>query len=293
MPYYGVPVSTEGQEHVPSSVGPMTRNMESLCYISRLVAESKPWMLDPRCSPVPWNDAAFQEIQSRPLTIGLIIDDGVVKVHPPIERVLKEVVAKLESHGHEVVAWDASEHIEIVQILDLYYSADGGEDIRRDVAVAGEPFIPHVEALVNKGKPISVYEYWQLNRRRNAAQKKYMDKWNAARSPSGKPIDVLLTPTMPHTSLPHKGCRWVGYTKIWNVLDYPAVTFPVDKVRPDKDVLPETPYEPRNELDAWNWSKYDVNKMAGHPVNLQVVARKLEEEKALGAATLIEKIWRS
>ncbi|KAJ9301431.1 hypothetical protein DTO271G3_1566 [Paecilomyces variotii] len=293
MPYYGVPVSTEGQEHVPSSVGPMARCMDSLYYISRLVAESKPWTLDPRCSPVPWNDAAFRDIQSRPLTIGLIIDDGAVKVHPPIERALKELAAKLESHGHEIVAWDTSDHKECIEIMDLYYTADGGEDIRRDVAVAGEPFIPHVEALVNKGKAISVYEYWQLNRRRTTAQKRYMDKWNAARSPSGKPIDVLLTPTMPHTAVPHKGCRWVGYTKIWNFLDYSAITFPVDKVRPEKDALPEMPYEPRNQLDAWNWGLYDVNSMAGHPVNVQVVARKLEEEKALGAATLIEKIWRS
>lgn len=177
--------------------------------------------------------------------------------------------------------------------MDLYYTADGGEDIRRDVEAAGEPFIPHVEALVNRGKPISVYEYWQLNKRKVAAQKRYLDKWNAVRSPSGKPVDFLLAPTMPHTPVPHRCCRWVGYTKIWNFLDYPAVTFPIDKVRADKDRLPETKYKPRNELDAWNWNLYDLEKMAGHPVNLQVVGRKLEEEKVLGAATVIERIGRA
>lgn len=293
MPYYGVPVSTEGQEHVPSAVGPMARDLDSLCYISKLIVDSKPWTMDPRCTPLPWNEEAFQEIQLRPMAIGLILDDGVVRVHPPIERALLELSAKLKAAGHEIIPWDASEHLECIQIMDLYYTADGGEDIRRDVEAAGEPFIPHVEALVNRGKPISVYEYWQLNKRKVAAQKRYLDKWNAVRSPSGKPVDFLLAPTMPHTPVPHRCCRWVGYTKIWNFLDYPAVTFPIDKVRADKDRLPETKYKPRNELDAWNWNLYDLEKMAGHPVNLQVVGRKLEEEKVLGAATVIERIGRA
>ncbi|OOF91092.1 hypothetical protein ASPCADRAFT_211370 [Aspergillus carbonarius ITEM 5010] len=292
LPYHGVPVSTEGQEHVPSSVGPMARDLSSLCYISRLVANAQPWQLDPRCAPLPWNENSFQEIQSRPLVIGLILDDGVVKVHPPIERALRELSAKLEAQGHELVTWDVSDHLECIQLMDAFYTVDGGEDIRRDVEAAGEPYIPHVEALVNRGKPISVYEYWQLNRKKVALQKNYLDKWNAARSPSGRPIDVLLAPTMSHPAIPHRGLRWVGYTKIWNFLDYSAVTFPVDQVRAEVDELPAD-YQPRNQLDAWNWALYNAETMNGHPVNLQVIGKKLEEEKVLGAATVIEKIWRS
>jgi Asp-tRNA(Asn)/Glu-tRNA(Gln) amidotransferase A subunit family amidase len=176
--------------------------------------------------------------------------------------------------------------------MDRYYTVDGGEDVRRDVAIAGEPFIPHVESLVNRGKAISVYEYWQLNRERIDLQKRYLDKWNAARSLSGKPVDVLLSPTMPHVAVPHRHIRWVGYTKIWNLLDYPAVTFPVNEVQAGKDVLQQD-YQPKNELDAWNWNLYNAEAMDGHPVNVQVIGRKLDEERVLGAATVIEQIWRS
>ncbi|KAL4782294.1 amidase signature domain-containing protein [Aspergillus varians] len=292
LPYRGVPVSTEGQEHVPSAVGPMARDIKSLCYISRLMADSQPWQLDPKCPPLPWNGVVFENIQSRPLVIGLILDDGVVKVHPPIERTVRELAAKLEAKGHELVTWDTSDHLSCIDLMDRYYTVDGGEDVRRDIAVAGEPFIPHVEALVNRGEPISVYEYWQLNRERMDLQKKYLDKWNTARSPSGKPVDVLLSPTMPHTAVPHRGVRWVGYTKIWNLLDYPAVTFPVDEVRAEKDTA-RSDYPPRNELDAWNWNLYDAEAMNGHPVNVQVIGRKLDEERVLGAATVIEQIWRT
>ncbi|KAL6229697.1 hypothetical protein BDW75DRAFT_235002 [Aspergillus navahoensis] len=288
LPYCGVPVSTEGQEHVPSSVGPMARDINSICYITRLLVDSRPWNLDPRCAPLPWKESVFRDVHSRPLVVGLILDDGVVKVHPPIERAIRELAAKLEADGHELVAWDTSDHMSCISLMDRYYAVDGGEDVRRDVAVAGEPFIPHVEALVNRGKPISVYEYWQMNTERNDLQKKYLDKWNATRSPSGKPVDVLLSPTMPHVAVPHRSVRWVGYTKIWNLLDYPAITFPVDEVRAGKDVLPSD-YRPRNELDAWNWSLYDAKAMDGHPVNVQVIGKRLEEESVLGAATVIER----
>lgn len=259
--------------------------------MSRLIANSRPWDLDPRCAPLPWDESAFQEMQERPLVIGLIVDDGVVRVHPPIERALKELSTALEAHGHEILPWDTSDHAPAIELMDLYYTVDGGEDIRRDVRVAGEPYLPHVEALINRGKPISVFEYWQLNKRKVATQKRYLDKWTAARSASGRPVDVLLSPTMPHTTVPHRHIRWVGYTKIWNLLDYPALTFPVDRVRADRDYL-EQPYVPRNALDEWNWKLYDVERVEGYPVNLQIVGRRLEEEKVLGAATVVERIWK-
>ncbi|EER40580.1 acetamidase [Histoplasma capsulatum var. duboisii H88] len=293
FPYYGVPVSTEGQEHVPSSVGPMTRDLPSIIYVTKHLANSQPWTLDPRCAPLPWRDEMFTEIQSRPLLIGLIVDDGVVKVHPPIQRALHELSAKLQAAGHEVIPWNTDGHQECVDIMDAYYTVDGGEDIRNDVMAAGEPFLPHVEKLVNKGKAISVYQYWQLNRRKVAVQKGYLDKWNRTRAPSSnRTVDVLLTPTMPHVAVPHRCCRWVGYTKVWNFLDYTALTFPAGEVCKEKDKLPVTPYEPRNELDEWNWGLYDADSMAGYPVNLQIVGKKLEEEKVLGAAVVIEKVLR-
>ncbi|OGM41577.1 acetamidase [Aspergillus bombycis] len=291
LPYLGVPVSTEGQEHVPSSIGPMARDLASIAYVSRSVANAKPWELDPKCTPLPWNEDTFQEIQDRPMVVGLILDDGVVTIHPPIERALRELSAKIQAKGHEIVIWDASDHFEYIQLMDQYYTVDGGEDIRRDIAVAGEPFVPHVEALVTRSQAISVYEYWQLNKQKVALQKRYLDKWNAIRSPSGKPVDILLAPTTPHPAVPHRRLRWVGYTKIWNLLDYPAVTFPVDEVRVAVDSVQKT-YQPRNELDAWNWDLYDAKAMEGHPINVQVIGKKLNEEKVLGAATVIERIWR-
>ncbi|KAK3081151.1 hypothetical protein LTS18_009735 [Coniosporium uncinatum] len=291
LPYQGVSVSTEGQGHVPSAVGPMARSLSTLIDVMQNVVNARPWNLDPNVTPLAWQEEVFNEVQTRPLTIGLLIDDGVVKVHPPIERALRDLTDKLRSAGHEIVSWDCSGHKECIEIMDLFYSADGGEDIRREVEAGGEPFIPHVEALINRGKAISVYEYWQLNKRKIAAQQAYNKKWNATGgSQSGRVADVILMPTMPHVAVPHGRCRWVGYTKVWNLLDYTALSFPAGIVNGHLDTKPDEPYEPRNDLDEWNWSLYNPKTMHAHPVGLQLVARRFEEEKVLGIATVIKKL---
>lgn len=292
MSYVGVPVSTEGQQHVPSAIGPMTRSLSSLTIVTREVLNAKPWESDPAVTPKMWDDHSFHSVQSRPLTVGIMYDDGVVKVHPPVERTLYEMARLLKAAGHEVIEWDSSLHAECIKVMDQYYNADGGEDIRRDIAIGGEPMIPHVEALVNRAPEISVYEYWQLNKQKIALQKAYYDKWNARLAPSGRKVDVLLTPTMPHTALPHRGCRWVGYTKVWNFLDYPAVVFPAGKADKATDSILDESYVPRNEADEWNWSRYDAKTMHGHPVGLQIIARRFEEEKVLGVATICEDLLR-
>lgn len=57
--------------------------------------------------------------------------------------------------------------------------------------------------------------------------------WDSIGSPSGRPVDILLVPTMPHTAVPHGSCRWTGYTKLFNFLDYTALTFPAGKACKD------------------------------------------------------------
>lgn len=290
-------MSTEGQEHVPSVIGPMSRSIDSLVDVTKAVIDANPWDHDPKCSPIPWRPELFRGAQSRPLRIALMTDDGVVRTHPPVARVLEEVAEKLKRAGHDIVAWSPGTlHQECIDIMDQYYTADGCEDIRRDVEAAGEPFIPHVDALVHRGKPISVYSYWQLNKQKIAAQKRYLDLWKSTRSAkTGEEIDILMAPVMPHSAVPHRKCRWVGYTKVFNFVDYPSVVIPAGQVSKELDSGAASTmhtYQPRNPLDEWNWSLFDVDAMDGMPIGVQVVARRLHEETALGAAKAIDSILR-
>lgn len=176
----------DGQEHVPSVIGPMTRNLSSLTYIMKTVIDTTPWRKDPRCVAIPWRDVMYQEAQKRSLVVGMLLDDDVVRPHPLIKRVLRTLETKLKEAGHTVVPWDPADHKECIDLMDAYYTIDGGEDIRGDVLAGGEPFLPHVEVLVNRTPAITVHEYWRLNRRKLAAQKAYLDKRNAAEERTGQ-----------------------------------------------------------------------------------------------------------
>lgn len=313
MSYRGVMVTLDGQQHVPSAVGPMARSLTSLTLMTKLVIDAAPWTEDPQLPPIPWRDDLYRSLSTRPLVIGAMLDDGVVKVHPPIERIFCGLVAKLEASGHEVVQWDTSLNAKSIEIMvrdpvpepefirnpsqrlitnvqDEYYAADGGEDIRSAVAAGGEPFVPQIQAFVDRGRPISVYQYWQLNKRKVASQQAYHDMWDSIRSPSGRPVDVLLVPTMPHAAVPHGSCRWTGYTKLFNFLDYTALTFPAGKTSRDLDESYIRSYVPRNAHDVWNWGLKDIPAMDGLDVGLQIVGRRFEEEKVLGAALQIESL---
>ena len=205
---------------------------------------------------------------------------------------MQEAMTLLAKEGHELIPWTEDLHAECVEVMNLYYSADGGEDIRRDILAGGEPFIPHVENMLNWGKAISVYKYWQLNRRKVDLQQAYLKKWDAIRSPTtGRTVDALLMPAMPHSSVPHRACRWVGYTKVWNLLDYTALVLPGGKVE-TRDCEEPWNYPARSETDEWNAKVWDDNKtdMASMslPVGLQLVGRKLEEEKILAVAKVLD-----
>ncbi|GKU10381.1 amidase [Fusarium langsethiae] len=290
MTYRGVEVTLDGQQHVPSSVGPMARSLSSLTLVTKLAIEAEPWTIDPQLPPLPWKEAEFQHISKRPLVIGTLLDDGLVKVHPPVERIFRRLVERLKAAGHEIVEWDSSLHAECIEIMDKYYTSDGGEDIRTAVSAGGEPFVPHIQASVDRSKPISVHSYWQLNKRKVATQNAYHDMWNSVRSPSGKPVDILLVPTMPHTAVPHSTCRWTGYTKVFNFLDYTALTVPAGRADREADEKYIVEHEPRNEIDAWTWELYDASAMDGRAVGLQIVGRRFEEEKVLGAARQVEEL---
>jgi amidase len=85
---------------------------------------------------------------------------------------------------------------------------------------------------------------------------------------------------------------WPGYTEVWNFLDYSALALPVSCVSQDTDRIYPS-YQPRNAVDEWNWGLYDPERMHGHPVGVQIVGRRLEEEKVLAAARVFEDLLQS
>ncbi|KAK9468756.1 amidase signature domain-containing protein [Lipomyces arxii] len=296
IPYHNVPVTLDGQEHVPSVIGPMTRTLNSLLSITKTVIDNQPWLEDPKCIPIPWRQDEYDTImKKKKLIFGVMRDDGVVRVHPPVERTLNEAVEKLRAAGHEVVEWSQPDlHAELVPILNAFYIADGGYDVKHDVGKKGEPFMPYVEAMVNRGPGISIPEYWHQLVLKREFQTKYLEQWNKSGklTSTGEVIDFILAPGCPHTAVPCNKTNWVGYTRVWNGLDYSTTVFPVSTVDKAVDSLNEeqAAYVPRNDWDETNWGVYNSETMDGLPVNLQLVAGRLMEEKVLAGTKRVMEI---
>ena len=128
--------------------------------MERLLA-SYPWEQEPNSYPIHWRADLAKE-PGRKLKIGYYVDDGLVKVQPPHERAVKEVVALLDAAGHtsqlklpqaveasvyklrltdEVVEWDTSSHPEAHRLWTKAILADGGQSCNEMLAASEEPLV--------------------------------------------------------------------------------------------------------------------------------------------------------
>ncbi|KAF4460276.1 hypothetical protein FALBO_12941 [Fusarium albosuccineum] len=119
---------------------------------------------------------------------------------------------------------------------------------------------------------------------RDAYRARYAEAWSNTGKDS-REVDVILCPPSFGAATPHEKSRYWGYTSQWNLLDYPAVVFPVTKVDPVLDVK-DVNYAPKNDQDKAIYDMYSPDTFQNAPVSLQVVGRKQEDEKVL--ATLVE-----
>lgn len=85
---------------VPAVSGPMASSLESIELFFEALCNSEPWNIDPGLLPIPWR-TNIATPPSRPLKLGFIFDDGITKCQPPIERITRELAAKLKDAGHE------------------------------------------------------------------------------------------------------------------------------------------------------------------------------------------------
>lgn len=128
----------------------------------------------------------------------------------------------------------------------------------------------------------TITSLWTSQIRRDAYLAEYAELWNktsTSTGPNGEPegmVDVILCPVGPSSAPKLETAKWWGYTSQWNLLDYPALVFPVDKVDVEKDGR-KVAYEPRNEKDAYNWKLWEKFGAEGYkdaPISLQFVGRR-------------------
>ncbi|TAQ88359.1 hypothetical protein B7494_g3302 [Chlorociboria aeruginascens] len=246
FPHFDTKSGMAGQEAVVSVNGPMSKNLSDIKLFAKTVIDSTPWLIDPKCLPIPWRNIEAP----KKLKIGILWNDGVVNPTPPVKRALAETVLKLRAAGHEVVDWAPEGHIQAPDILAKMFFADGGKTIRNSIETSGEPWQDQMMGYANANE-IGVFDMWQIHRERNALCKMYLDRWNACDG-----LDAILSPTTPYTSVKHGDWLHVGYTCIWNILDYTSVSFPTGLFADEQLDLLASDEASFGELDTEIRAKY-------------------------------------
>ncbi|OAQ71710.1 amidase [Purpureocillium lilacinum] len=287
----GWEVTLTGQESIHAVTGPLGHNVEDLDLFQQVVTDAKPWLREPLLK-MPWQ-SQIEAMKGHKLTVGVMLWDEVVMPHPYITRVIKDVAKKLDAAGHEVVPFKPFDHKRAWEeiLLPLYFT-DGGLDIKQTLFAGNEPIFPAAKRLLDN--PIvqrrMVQEVWQFNKARDAYRVAYLRKWaeTAKETESGRPIDVLICPVAGLNGMPHDVMPWWGYAAQWNLLDYPCGVLPAGTVL-ESDEYPKG-YEPVNDLDRENMNLYDNKMYRDMPVAIQVVGPTHEDEKVLGAMSIIDEV---
>ncbi|KAK2027471.1 amidase [Colletotrichum zoysiae] len=273
---------TAGQESIRGVVGPLGQSVEDLDLFMGAVLAAEPWDTETTLVPVPWRQVNLD----KNITIGLMLDDGCVKPHPPVLRALQMAAEKLRKSGINVVDWEPYNHSHGWDIVSALYFPQGPKPYLDTFAESGEPTLPltlHAFGF-SRNEPLTVAENWELNYKRETYRRQYHDLMKK------KGVDFILCPAYVGAGVLQGGAKYWGYTSIWNILDQPAAILP-SGLKVDKNIdVREKAYKPRDEQDEYEWKAYDPDLFDGMPICLQLVGKHFHDEEVLQAARLLDTV---
>ncbi|KAH9059366.1 general amidase [Lactarius vividus] len=300
IPYEGSANSMEGQDSLPSVLGPISTDLGGIKLFMQAVIGQKPWLKDPLSMRKHWDGDGYRLVEhggGQKLTFGILWNDGLVVPHPPIIRALEMTRDVLIAAGHDVVDWKPYKHAELYDATMGIWAAGGQEEILAVTSQTGEPILKTMaETNTTEGttfigrKVISAFELFKIQKKRAVLRKEYLDHWQSTSlsTSTGRPVDAIISPVAPFPPPPHGQNKNAGYTMIWNVLDYPACVFPVTKVDPVLD-RPKPEHDFLSEEDRKIHELYDSPEtFKNAPVSLQLVGRSQEDEAVIAMTEIVK-----
>lgn len=301
IPYGGAVNSMEGQDSMPSVLGPLSGSIEGLKIFMEAVIKAEPWLRDPLTIRKHWNDEEYKLAdhgRGKDLCFAVMWDDGVVIPHPPVKRALEMTQKALIKAGHKVIDWTPLKHRELTGVAFDIWRSGSVEDFAITTSASGEPLIytmllddereTFLPSLRTQGG-LTAYQLWQVQRYKRDLRTEYMAHWNATSSQTGtgRPVDAIICPAAPYAAPRHGRNRYFGYTSAWSVLDYAASIFPVTSVDWHRDTK-QPPHQFIDGFDQEIYELYEPQAFQNAPVCLQLVGRTLEEEAVLVMTGIVD-----
>lgn len=217
--------------------GPIARSVADIDFVMReIVPRGEVFAND--CIPGYWPASIQQERRrKKKLRVGILLNDGLVTLLPPITKILEEVSRILEN--------SKIADIEVVDIptppvmkqcfanAGRLMSVDGGVPMLDLISSTGEPLVPSLKGTKRR-KPYTVEKLCALNAEREdieiSMRKALWSLPPSSASGHEGEVDAVVLPVAAHPVPRHDQYGCVSYTSLFNLLDYPAGTIPVRKM---------------------------------------------------------------
>lgn len=296
LPHSGLRGPHSGMDTILGVVGPLATCLADLNLFCSAILERQPWRREPQVLTLPWKTDLTTPQPDRKLRIGIMLDDGLCAVHPPISRAMNKATRALKAAGHTLLPWDPVLAKESVEVLFTACLQDCGEEYHEHMRISGEPAVPLLQWLLTERVPPKALstprEVWELNVQRDTIKSAALVQWEQL------DLDVLLCPGAPTLAPRHDQSRHWNYTSMWNVTDWPAVAFPVGKYSgveaPGEEAeMRYPPHPPRNPVEEHVFAEWSPESYRNAPVGLQLVGQRMQEEELLGCLRLVEAALRA
>lgn len=96
--------SLEGQDSIPSVLGPLSNSLSGVKLFMQAVIASKPWLRDPLAVRKKWDDEAYALTEhggGKDLCFAILWSDSVIMPTPPVTRALEITKQALLAAGHK------------------------------------------------------------------------------------------------------------------------------------------------------------------------------------------------
>ncbi len=294
-----------GQEAVRSQTGVIARSTADVAWLLRTLDSPLHSPLDPAVPPLPIGDPAAVALSG--LRVGFYEDDGLFTPSAALRRAVREAAGHLRAAGAEVLPYTPPNVEAIAWLMFSLLSADGTRTLLDQLH--GEPISPQLEPVFKlarlpaparraaarlleaRGEPRvagllralgrkPVETLWRLTHERDQLRMAERSAWDDAG------LHAVICP--PHAT-PAVRYRESGdfslssiYAMRYNLLNLPAGTVPVTRVRPEEQRT--RPDGDRIERKA---ARMDEGS-AGLPACVQVVGRAWREDVVLAVMEAIE-----
>lgn len=225
IPYGGQAIpALAGLKPIVASAGPFANDFEALEIFSKAVINSAPALLDSTAIDVPWRE--LEKDANPVLKFGLLPEDPLYPLHPPVKRALAEAVKRLEAQGHQIVTLKPEETraSDSTEVACELFSLSPGTAMGHILA-SGEPPVPSVAKMVGPATAGNYKFVPSLDRldklhqlaALNVKRAEFVEDWRKLWVQHK--LDAVIGPAAQNTAVPHDTFGWPPYTCLFNLLD--------------------------------------------------------------------------